>query len=56
MRWILVLMGIVGVALQLPTSAPAAEGPHALHRIGTRNTGKIDGTALMWDFFVAHQR
>jgi len=22
----------------------------------TRNTGKIDGTALMWDFFAAHRR
>jgi len=32
MRWILVLMGIVGIALQLPTAAPAAEGPIGSHR------------------------
>ena len=36
MRWILVLMGIVGIVLQLPTSAPAADGPLAPHRIGNR--------------------
>lgn len=36
MRWILVLMGIAGIALQLPTSAPAADGPLAPHRIGNR--------------------
>jgi polyhydroxybutyrate depolymerase len=36
MRWILVLMGIVGIALQLPTSAPAADGPLVSHRIGNR--------------------
>jgi polyhydroxybutyrate depolymerase len=36
MRWILVLMGIVGIALQLPTSAPAADGPLVPHRIGNR--------------------
>lgn len=37
MRWILVVMGIVGIALQLPTSAPAADGPLASHRIGNRD-------------------
>lgn len=37
MRWILVVMGIVGIALQLPTSAPAADGPLASHRIGDRD-------------------
>ena len=36
MRWILVLMGIVGVVLQLPTRAPAADGLLAPHRIGSR--------------------
>lgn len=36
MRWILVLMGIVGIALQLPTSAPAADGPLVPQRIGNR--------------------
>lgn len=36
MRWILVLMGIAGIALQLPTSAPAADGPLVSHRIGNR--------------------
>jgi len=36
MRWVLVLMGIAGIALQLPTSAPAADGPLAPHRIGNR--------------------
>lgn len=36
MRWILVMMGIVGIALQLPISAPAADGPLVPHRIGNR--------------------
>ena len=36
MRWILVMMGIVGIALQLPISAPAADGPLVSHRIGNR--------------------
>lgn len=36
MRWILVLMGIVGVVLQLPTRAPAADGLLVPHRIGSR--------------------
>jgi polyhydroxybutyrate depolymerase len=36
MRWILVLMGMAGIALQLPTSAPAADGPLVSHRIGNR--------------------
>jgi polyhydroxybutyrate depolymerase len=36
MRWILVLMGIVGIVLQLPTGAPAADGPLVSHRIAGR--------------------
>lgn len=36
MRWLLVLIGIAGVVLQLPTSAPAADGPLTPHRIGNR--------------------
>lgn len=36
MRWILVLIGIAGIALQLPTSALAADGPLVSHRIGNR--------------------
>lgn len=36
MRWILVVMGIVGIALQLAGPAPAADGPLVTHRIGNR--------------------
>lgn len=36
MRWILLLLGLIGVAMQLSSPAPAADGPLTSHKIGSR--------------------